>query len=204
MKTTKLIIITIALLLLGGKAIAQNAKKARQIIDKTAAVIGNNSGATANFTISGGKYGRVPGTISIKGQKFTASTSAVKVWFDGRTQWTYMKSTNEVNISTPNEAQRMAMNPYGFVTMYKSGYNLSMKPSGKNTVVHMKATTAGRSVHNHQPQLSARGNKNAAKHIVGEHIRVELPRKNPALRNVPFQPKRFSADRGNRPAMKSV
>ena len=57
-----------------------------------------------------------------------------------------MKSTNEVNISTPNEAQRMAMNPYGFVTMYKSGYNLSMKPSGKNTVVHMKATTAGRSV----------------------------------------------------------
>lgn len=146
MKTTKLIIITIALLLLGGKAIAQNAKKARQILDKTAAVIGNKGGATANFTISGGKYGRVPGTISIKGQKFTASTSAVKVWFDGRTQWTYMKSTNEVNISTPNEAQRMAMNPYGFVTMYKSGYNLSMKPSGKNTVVHMKATTAGRSV----------------------------------------------------------
>ena len=55
MKTTKLIIIAIALLL-GGKAIAQNAKKARQILDKTAAVIGNKGGATANFTISGGKY----------------------------------------------------------------------------------------------------------------------------------------------------
>ena len=37
---------------------AQNAAQARKILDKTAAVVGRKSGASANFTISG-KYGNI-------------------------------------------------------------------------------------------------------------------------------------------------
>ena len=44
---------------------AQNAAQARKILDKTAAVVGRKSGASANFTISG-KYGNTSGTIAIK------------------------------------------------------------------------------------------------------------------------------------------
>ena len=54
--------------------------------------------------------------------------------------------TNEVNISTPNEAKRMSMNPYTFISMYKNGYNLSMTTKGGNYVVHMVAQNKKRSV----------------------------------------------------------
>lgn len=45
---------------------AQNAAKAKQILDKTAAILNRKGGSTANFTISSANIGSVSGTISIK------------------------------------------------------------------------------------------------------------------------------------------
>jgi len=125
---------------------AQNAAQARKVLDKTAAVVGRKGGASANFTISSGKYGSTSGFVAIKGNKFHASTPEAKVWFDGKTQWSYMKKTNEVNVSTPTEAQQVSMNPYKFITMYKNGYTLGMKKNGRNYVVHLTAQNKKRSV----------------------------------------------------------
>lgn len=125
---------------------AQNAAEARKILDKTASVVGRKGGASANFTVSSSKVGTVSGSIAIKGNMFHARTPQAIVWYNGKTQWSYMKSTNEVNISTPTEAQKMKMNPYTFLTMYKSGYNLSMTHKGKNYNVHLVAQNKTRSV----------------------------------------------------------
>mgnify|MGYP003521401495 FL=1 len=62
------------------------------------------------------------------------------------TQWSYLKSTNEVNVSNPSDAQRMRMNPYAFITMYKSGYKLGVTTKGSNYVVHMVAQNSRKSV----------------------------------------------------------
>ena len=96
------------------QASAQNAAEARKVLDKTAAIVGRSGGASANFTMSSGKYGNTSGTIAIKGNKFHATTPQAVVWYNGKTQWSYMKKTDEVNISNPNEAQQMSMNPYNF------------------------------------------------------------------------------------------
>lgn len=106
-------------------AVAQNAAQARKILDKTAAIVGRKGGASASFTMKGRTT--ASGTISVKGSKFAARTADAIVWFDGRTQWTYLKSSQEVNISTPTEAQQQSMNPYKFITLYKKGFTLSMK-----------------------------------------------------------------------------
>lgn len=126
-------------------AYAQKSAEARKILDKTAAVIGRQGGATANFTMSG-KAGSASGTIAIKGKKFNARTSQTVVWFDGKTQWTYMKKNEEVNISTPTEAQQQAMNPYRFINLYKSGFNLGMKTVSGGWQVHLTATNSSRSI----------------------------------------------------------
>lgn len=128
------------------KSVSANAVQARKVLDKTAAVIGRKGGASASFKISSAKIGSTSGTIAIKGNKFHARTPQAIVWFNGKTQWSYMKSTDEVNISTPTEAQQMAMNPYKFINMYKSGYSLSMKASGNNYNVRMVAQNKARSV----------------------------------------------------------
>ena len=57
-----------------------------------------------------------------------------------------MKSTDEVNVSTPTEAQRLSMNPYALITLYRQGYNLSMTNEGGSYVVHMKATNPKRNI----------------------------------------------------------
>ena len=69
------------------------AQTATQILNKTASVIGRKGGASANFKISSSKYGSTSGSIAIKGNKFTAHTPQAIVWFDGKTQWSYMKKT---------------------------------------------------------------------------------------------------------------
>ena len=124
---------------------AQNAAQARKILDKTAAVIGRKGGASANFTVSG-KYGNSSGTISIKGNKFNALTPQAVVWFDGKTQWTYMKKSQEVNISTPTEAQQQSMNPYKFINIYKNGFKLGVKNVSGGWQVHLYATNQKRTI----------------------------------------------------------
>lgn len=139
-------VITLFLLIMAVAVHAQTAGQARKVLDKAAAVVGRPGGASAQFSIRSGKGGTVAGTIAIKGKKFYASTPQAKVWFDGKTQWSYLKSTDEVNISTPTAAQQAQMNPYQFLTLYKSGYKLSVKQSGAGYVVTMKATSGARAL----------------------------------------------------------
>ncbi len=122
------------------------AQTAQQVLDKTAAVIGNKGGASANFQMSSPKYGSASGSIAIKGNKFNARTAQAIVWYNGKTQWTYMKKTNEVNVSNPTQAQQMSMNPYTFINIYKTGYKSTLKTVGSNYEVHLVANNQKRSV----------------------------------------------------------
>ena len=124
---------------------AQNATQARKILEKTASIIGRKGGAVANFSISG-KYGNSSGTIAIKGNKFNAKTPQAIVWYDGKTQWTYMKKNQEVNVSTPTEAQQQSMNPYKFISIYKNGFKLGMKNVSEGWQIHLYATNQKRTI----------------------------------------------------------
>lgn len=124
---------------------AQTQVKARKILDKTASIVGRKGGASASFTIKG-KRGNASGKISIKGNKFTAHTADAIVWFDGKTQWTYMKSSQEVSVSNPTEAQQQAMNPYKFITLYKSGFNKSVKNVASGWQIHLVANNKKRPI----------------------------------------------------------
>lgn len=136
MKKTILITLMVMLTLTIG---AQNAAQARKVLDKTAAVVSNKNGATAQFTLSSAKTGTVSGRLSLKGNKFQVTTPHSIIWYNGKTQWSYLKSTEEVNVSTPTAAQQLQMNPYRFINMYKTGYNLGLTDKGKAYWVHLTA-----------------------------------------------------------------
>ena len=122
-----------------------SAQTAKEILDKAASVVNAKKGATADFVMSG-KYGNAAGTISIKGNKFVANTPQAKMWYDGKTQWTYMTSTEEVNVSTPTEAQQQTMNPYRFINLYNMGYALTKKEVKNGFEVYLKATNPKRTI----------------------------------------------------------
>lgn len=117
---------------------------ARSVLDKIAATVSNRTGVSANFSISDGKAKSLGGTISVKGKMFHATTTQADVWFDGKTQWTYMKGNNEVNVSTPTESEQQAINPYNFINIYKTGFKYSMKNQGNNCEIHLTATDSKR------------------------------------------------------------
>ena len=136
----KKIVFMMSLLLTSALAFGQSAKN---VLDKTAAVVSNKSGVQANFTMSGG-MGNVSGTIAVKGRKFHATTPVATMWFDGKTMWTYMKKNEEVNVTTPNETQLQKINPYNFINLYKQGYDMTMSQSDKSYTVHLTAQKTGK------------------------------------------------------------
>ena len=112
----------VSVLLLALFALPVNAQTAKQVLDKAAAVSMNASG-----------------TIAIKDKKFHATTAQATIWFDGKTQWTYMKKNDEVNVAHPDDSQLQAINPYNFIYMYKKGYSSTMTKKGGSYEVHLKA-----------------------------------------------------------------
>ena len=133
----------IALLLVCAGAQAESAKR---ILDKAAASVSNPGGVKAHFQMISKQFGSTNGEIFIKGTKFHATTPDATIWFDGKTQYTYMKGNDEVNISSPTEAQLQAINPYNFINIYKKGYKLSSKQVDNAYEVHLVATDKSRKI----------------------------------------------------------
>ena len=138
----KKICFLIAATLISAATFAQTAKS---VLDKAAANITVKSGVQAKFKMTG-SMGNTSGTIAIKGRKFHATTPQAIVWFDGKTQWTYMKNNDEVNVTTPTESQLQAINPYKFINLYKNGYDATLNSSGKDYVVHLTASTKDKKI----------------------------------------------------------
>ncbi len=119
---------------------------AKEVLDKTAKTVSNKQGITAKFNISGPSFSPTDGTIQVKGKKFLATTSVATIWFDGKTQWTYVKKNNEVNVSNPSDDELQALNPYNFINIYKKGFSYTMTTKGNSYEVHLTATDKKRNI----------------------------------------------------------
>ncbi len=118
-------------------SIVSFAQNAKTTMDKAVAALSKSS-VSVSYKASGQLNDA--GSIQLKGNKYCATGSQAIIWFDGKTQWTYMKSTEEVNIINPNSKKVSAVNPYGILNLYKNGYTLSEKKVSGGTEVYMKAT----------------------------------------------------------------
>ena len=122
------------------------AESAKSILDKAAAIVSNPSGVKAHFQMISKQFGSTNGEIAVKGNKFHATTPDATIWFDGKTQWTYMKGNEEVNVSNPSESELLSINPYNFINIYKKGFKLSSKTVGNSYEVHLKPTDKSRKI----------------------------------------------------------
>ena len=145
MKVSIIRIAAIALFTFQSSLFTANAQSAKSVLDKAAASVTVASGVKANFRMTT-TTGNTSGTIAIKGKKFDATTPQAKIWFDGKTQWTYLKNNDEVNVSNPTEAQLQAINPYNFINLYKNGYTYTMNTAGTNYVIHLTSNSADRKI----------------------------------------------------------
>lgn len=98
---------------------------AKDIMERTAEAFRNAGGIKAAFMVRS-PQGTSNGAICLKGEKFLLETEGMTTWFDGKTQWTYVESNDEVNISEPTPEELQSINPYALLYMYKQGYKLKL------------------------------------------------------------------------------
>lgn len=113
----------------------QTPTEAETVMNRTAEAFRQAGGIKATFTVRA-REGVSEGTIYLKGEKFVLESAGVKTWFDGRTQWSYVASNDEVNITEPTAEELQTLNPYAWLYMYKQGYKLKM---GKNNAAAKSA-----------------------------------------------------------------
>lgn len=138
----KKIVLAMTLLLATAAGYAQTAT---QVLDRAAEKLSVKSGVKADFKATMSQ-GTISGTIAVKGNKFMATTQHTKVWFDGKTQWTYMTRNDEVNVSNPKDSELQSLNPYNFINMYKKGYKSTMRKTANSYVVHLTAESKAKKV----------------------------------------------------------
>lgn len=127
-----------------------SAQNARQILDNTAAKIKQMGDVKVGFTattFSGTtEQGSTNGTILLQGKKMQLSTDDMKMWCNGKTQWSLMSESGEVNVSTPTEREMTSMNPYSFLNLYKKGYKMTARQTklrGKDAYeIHLLARSS--------------------------------------------------------------
>lgn len=108
-------------------AVAQNAEK---ILEKAASVYESSNGITVTFAANiryekQGVSESFEGTIQMKGDKFVLITPDMRTWYDGKTQWSYMVRSEEVNISNPSGDELQFLNPMILLRTYKKGFDLT-------------------------------------------------------------------------------
>lgn len=120
-------------------SVAGIAQTAHQVLDQTASKLKASGGIEAQFEatqfVGVTENGTVGGQICVQGNRFKLTSPSITTWFDGRTQWTLLTGSDEVNVSTPTDAEIQQMNPYTFINLYKKGYNLKLA----GTTYHGKA-----------------------------------------------------------------
>ena len=134
--------IIILMLLLSAASYGQTAK---QVLDKTAAGRHqqNTSEVPSHLLAQGSKGGKsehLRRHCREGAGSFTSPRRQASVWFDGKTQWTYVKGNDEVNVSNPTESELASINPYHFIYMYQNGYTGTVQKKGSSYEVHLTAT----------------------------------------------------------------
>ncbi len=110
-------------------AMATYAFDAKSVLDKVYAEYKKCPSITAEFVIRVGED-EDEGTVLLQGSKFRTQMSNHITWFDGKTMWSYAKDNEEVNVTEPTQTQLAKINPYAFLGIYKTGYDVTF---GKNT-----------------------------------------------------------------------
>ncbi|MBB4036453.1 outer membrane lipoprotein-sorting protein [Dysgonomonas hofstadii] len=117
------------LLLLISFAYSTSAQNARDILDKASDTYNKAGAVTARFTLDA-KDPKTKttysydGTAYMKGNKFKIEIPDAITWFDGTTQWVYIKDTDEVNITNPTGDELQAISPSVLFNIYKKGFDL--------------------------------------------------------------------------------
>lgn len=99
------------------------AVSAASVMDAMHAKIAAADAVEVMFTIKGAA-GNVQGSAIMSGSAFFFETPDLCVWYDGKTQWALLRSSDEVNITEPTAEELTTTNPFAILSNYAGTYKV--------------------------------------------------------------------------------
>lgn len=104
-------------------ALVAQAQTPQQMLDRAIAALRGAGTISANYQVKSSQ-GNNSGTIVMAGPKYRLVSTDMKCWYDGKTQWTWSRATDEVNITTPTPEDLQMTNPMAAATDFKTNFNM--------------------------------------------------------------------------------
>ena len=141
MRKIVICIFSFLMLIVSSLPVVAQENEAKTLLDRVAEKFHRSNGIWIYYSVRSVE-GSSEGIIQLKGEKFfLKSQDGMTTWFDGRTQWTYLKTNDEVNISEPTPEELQMLSPFAWVGLYRQGYTLQLESKGKRaSIIVMKAT----------------------------------------------------------------
>lgn len=140
----KKVFFTTTIILLALFTRAQQDPKAKSILDEVSSKTKTFKTISADFSFSMENTlmsinEKNDGSIKLKGQKYLVDLpgAGIKVYSDGKTNWSYMKQGNQVTISTIEDSGSELMDPSSLFSIYEKGFTskfIAEKTTGGKTV----------------------------------------------------------------------
>jgi outer membrane lipoprotein carrier protein len=123
----KIFVLFANLLIISNLTMAQKDKKATAILDEMSKKYQTMKSFSAAFTYGvEGTNAKLTesykGDVTVKGAKFRLKMAGQEVFANGKDLYTYVKETNECNVTEFNPAEMEELSPTKIYTIYKKGY----------------------------------------------------------------------------------
>ena len=102
---------------------------AKSILDKASAKFNTEKGLSANLLVTveneqKNKNENFKASLLLKKDKFMLDIAQVQTFYDGKTEYVYLKKEKEVNISEPQKEDLEELNPIFLMNSYRNGYKM--------------------------------------------------------------------------------
>jgi outer membrane lipoprotein-sorting protein len=75
------------------------------------------------------------GMMRIDGNRYSLLMDNMKVWCDGKTQWSYMRDVNEIYVTSAMSAEAQNLSPLNMMERFRENFLPTLKKEGGKSVV---------------------------------------------------------------------
>lgn len=134
--------VILLLLLLPAMAFAQSA--AVEFLDKAVAAMKADAAVQMDYSSTvydeNGKAVQTDkGVMRLDGNRYSLLMDEMKVWCNGKVQWSYMSSVNEIYITDAASDEAQNMSPLYIMEKFRDGFAASMEKKGNATDIVLES-----------------------------------------------------------------
>ena len=95
------------------------------------------------FDVDGEQLQSDKGIIYIDNNRYALLMQDMKVWCDGKVQWSYMREVDEIYVTDADSDEAQNLSPLYIMEYYREGYSASAVSEGGTVAVTLKSMSGG-------------------------------------------------------------